>query len=169
MGSGAQVELAIISRLQTFETSTNMKVLALLLTAVPALNALCLINSCDSYWSGAQAKLKKDGACAVLFDENCCKASEDHLVVKKGEQGKLCGTRSGLNPLSSCKGSGLKDAVKEERKGFNQGDYKNMKDLYDQNKLVFRADRTKPHWVEEINDDFDDMDEDIESFRCTCN
>ena len=22
--------------------------------------------------------------------------------------------------------------------------------------------------VEEINDDFDDMDEDIESFRCTC-
>merc|ERR1712130_87493 len=66
-------------------------------------------------------------------------------------------------------GSGLEDAIKEERKGFNQGDYKNMKDLYDQNKLVFRADRTKPHWVEEINDDFDDMDEDIESFRRTCN
>merc|ERR1712126_721400 len=121
--SGAQVVLAIISRLLTFETPTNMKVLALLLTAVPALNALCLINSCDSYWSGAQAKLKKDGACAVLFDENCCKASEDHLVVKKGEQGKLCGTGSGLNPLSSCKlevwdhGSGLEDALKEERKG----------------------------------------------------
>jgi hypothetical protein len=170
-----------------------MKVLALLLAAVPALNALCLVNSCDSYWSGAQAKLKKDGACAVLFDENCCKASKDHLVVKKGEQGKLCGTGSGLNPLSSCKGSGLKDdiealfvmpgcklevwdhgsgledAIKEEKKGFNQGDYKNMKDMYDQNKLIFRADRTKPHWVEEINDDFDDMDEDIESFRCTCN
>merc|ERR1711944_349129 len=165
MGSGAQVVLPTVSQTST---STNMKVLALLLTAVPALNALCLINSCDSYWSGAEAKLKKDGACAVLFDENCCKASEDHLVVKKGEQGKLCGTRSGLNPLSSCKGSGLEDAVKEERKCFNQGDYKNMKDLYDQNKLVFRADRTKPHWVEEINDDFDDMDEDIESFRCTC-
>merc|ERR1712223_855648 len=113
----------------------NMKVLALLLTVVPALNALCLVNSCDSYWKGAQAKLRKDGACAVLFDENCCKSSKDHLVVKKG---------------------------------FNDGDYKNMKDLYDQNKLIFRADRTKPHWVEEINDDFDDMDEDIESFRCTC-
>jgi len=169
-----------------------MKVLALLLAAVPALNALCLVNSCDSYWKGAQAKLKKDGACAVLFDENCCKASKDHLVVKKGEQGKLCGTGSSFNPLSSCKGSGLKDdiealfimpgcklevwdhgsgledAIDEERKGFNQGDYKNMRDLYDQNKLVFNADRTKPHWVEEINDDFDDMDEDIESFRCTC-
>merc|ERR1712032_1801103 len=83
--------------------------------------------------------------CAVLFDENCCKASKDHLVVKKGEQGKLCGTASGFNPLSSCKGSGLKDdiealfvmpgcklevwdhgsgledALDEERKGFNQG------------------------------------------------
>ena len=38
-------------------------------------------------------------------------ASKDHLVVKKGEQGKLCGTASGLNPLSSCKGSGLKDDI----------------------------------------------------------
>merc|ERR1711936_893909 len=155
MGSGAQVERATRS-LFNLKTSTNMKLLAFLLAAVPALNALCLVNSCDSYWSGAQ--------------------------------GKLCGTASGLNPLSSCKGSGLKDdiealfvmpgcklevwdhgsgledAIKEERKGFNQGDYKNMKDLYDQNKLIFRADRTKPHWVEEINDDFDDMDEDIESF-----
>merc|ERR1712018_447315 len=161
--SGAQVVLAIISQVLTFETSTKMKVLALLLTAVPALNALCLINSCDSYWSGAQAKLKKDGACAVLFDENCCKGSglKDDIEA--------------LFVMPGCKlevwdhGSGLEDAVKEERKGFNQGDYKNMKDLYDQNKLVFRADRTKPHWVEEINDDFDDMDEDIESFRCTCN
>ena len=27
---------------------------------------------------------------------------------------------------------------------------------------------TKLPKVEEINDDFDDMDEDIESFRCTC-
>merc|ERR1712014_439116 len=187
MGSGGPLLLTIIS-----QQSPNMKVLALLLAVVPALNALCLVNSCDSYWKGAQAKLKKDGACAVLFDENCCKSSADHLVVKKGDQGKLCGTGSGLNPLSSCKGrglkddiealfvmpgcklevwdhgSGLEDVIDEERKGFNQGDYKNMKDLYDQNKLIFRADRTKPHWVEEINDDFDDMDEDIESFRCTC-
>merc|ERR1712210_100431 len=68
MGSGAQVERATRS-LFNLKTSTNMKVLALLLAAVPALNALCLVNSCDSYWSGAQAKLKKDGACAVLFDD----------------------------------------------------------------------------------------------------
>ena len=41
-------------------------------------------------------------------------------------------------------------------------------DRYNRNKLVFTA-RGKPHWVEELNDDFDDMDEDIESYRCTCN
>ena len=39
---------------------------------------------------------------------------------------------------------------------------------YNRNKLVFTA-VGKPHWVEELNDDFDDMDEDIESYRCTCN
>ena len=27
------------------------------------------------------------------------------------------------------KGSGLADAITEERKGFNEGDYKNMKDM----------------------------------------
>merc|ERR1712072_1204586 len=150
VGPSSRDDISIYLRL-SLKPSFNMKVLVLLLVAVPALNALCLVNSCDSYWKGAQAKLRKDGACAVLFDENCCKSSKDHLVVKKGDQG-----------------SGLEDALKEEKKGSNDGDYKNMKDLYDQNKLIFRADRTKPHWVEEINDDFDDMDEDIESFRCTC-
>jgi len=129
-----------------------------------------------------------------MFDENCCKASDTYMVVQRGEQGKLCGTSSFFNPLSSCKGpnlkddiealfvlpgcklevwdhgSGLADAIKEENKGFNQGDYKDQKDRYDQNKLVISAaPRGEPHWVEEINDDFDDMDEDIESFRCTCN
>ena len=31
--------------------------------------------------------------------------------MKKGEQGKLCGTTGRLNPLSSCYGSGLKDDI----------------------------------------------------------
>ena len=39
---------------------------------------------------------------------------------------------------------------------------------YEKNKLVFTATRT-PNWVEELDDDFDDMNEDIESYRCTCN
>ena len=165
----------------------------LLLAALPALDAFCLVNSCSTYWSRAKARLQGNSSCAVMFDENCCKDSDDFLVVYPGEKGKLCGTTSGFNPLSSCKGrglkddieallvmpgcklevwdkgSGLEDAEKEERKGFRQGDYRDQVDRYDRNKLVFSADRSGPHWVEEINDDFDDMDEDIESFRCTCN
>ena len=73
------------------------------------------------------------------------KASSGHYVIRKSEQGKLCGLRfftfffqfflsffqfklchfpffpakvlirSGLNPLSSCKGSGLKDDVEEKK------------------------------------------------------
>ena len=69
------------------------------------------MQSCDSYWSGAQAKLKKDGACAVLFDENCCKASKTFYIVKREEEGKLCGTVSSFNPFSSCVGPRLKDDI----------------------------------------------------------
>ena len=65
------------------------------------------------------------------------------------------------------KGSGLKDAVDEEKKGPNAGNIKDNKDRYDRNKLVFTATGT-PNWVEELDDDFDDMDEDIESYRCRC-
>jgi len=164
----------------------------ILVALMPCLQALCFMNKCSRYWSGAGVRLGRQNACAVIFDQNCCKESSGNYVIRKNEQGKLCGLRSGLNPLSSCKGSGLKDdvesllvmpgcrlevwdhgsgltdAIAEERKGFNQGDYKNMKDMYKRNKLVFNADRSRPHWVEEINDDFDDMDDDIESFRCTC-
>merc|ERR1711963_175600 len=51
---------------------------------------------------------------------------------------------------------GVEDAEAEERKGFNQGNLKDAKDRYDQEKLVIEA-RNSPHWVEEMNDDFDDM------------
>ena len=53
-----------------------------------------------------------------MFDENCCKASKTFHVVKKGEEGKLCGTVSSLNPFSSCKGPKLKDDI-EVGLGFN--------------------------------------------------
>ena len=65
------------------------------------------------------------------------------------------------------KGSGLEDAVDEEKKGPNAGNIKDNKDRYDRNKLVFTATGT-PNWVEELDDDFDDMNEDIESYRCRC-
>merc|ERR1711874_695281 len=115
----------------------------------------------------AETKLKADRSCAVIFDESRCKDSETHFVIPKDGKGKLCGVSS-FNPLSSCKGPNIKE--EEEAKGFNQGDYKDQEDRYDRNKLVFTAKRGgDPHWVEELNDDFDDMDEDIESYRCTCN
>jgi len=126
----------------------------ILFALAPCLHALCMLNKCSRYWSQSQSQLRGSiNACAVLFDQNCCKASSGHYVVRKNEQGKLCGLRSGLNPVSSCKGSGLKDdvesllvmpgcrlevwdkgsgladAIAEERKGFNEGDYKNMKDM----------------------------------------
>merc|ERR1739846_109892 len=122
--------------------------------------------------------------CAVLFDENCCKASDTFHSIRVGEKGKLCSTSSSLNPFSSCQGprldndvesmivmpgcklevwddeDGLEDAEDEEQKGFNKGNLKDSKDRYDQEKLVLEA-RNSPHWIEELNDDFNDMNEDI--------
>ena len=62
------------------------------------------------------------------------------------------------------KGSGLEDAKKEEKKSANFGNIRDNKDRYDRNKLVFTA-VGAPNFVEEIDDDFDDMNEDIESYR----
>ena len=30
-------------------------------------------QKCDRYWSGAQSQLLRQNACAVIFDQNCCK------------------------------------------------------------------------------------------------
>merc|ERR1719378_36375 len=131
-----------------------MKLLFLLASAsfVPYTYSLCFIQGCDKWWNGgAKNDRKITGACAVLFDENCCKSSKTFHVVQRGEEGKLCGLVSRLNPLSSCQGPKLKDAV----------------DRYKRNKLVFSAYHTA-HMVEELNDDFNDMNEDIESYRCKC-
>ena len=62
------------------------------------------------------------------------------------------------------KRNGLANAKKEERKTYNDGNYKDAVDRYKRNKLVFSA-YQKPQMVEELNDDFNDMNEDIESYR----
>ena len=62
------------------------------------------------------------------------------------------------------KRSGLADAKTQERKSYNAGNYKDAVDRYERNKLVSSAFQNI-QIVEEINDDFDDMDEDIESYR----
>merc|ERR1711970_786402 len=154
-----------------------MRAFILLLGLVPMSLSLCMIQSCNKWWNGARNDRKITGACAVMFDENCCKASKTFHIVKRGEEGKLCGTVSSFNPLSSCrgprlkddiesfavmpgctlevwdKGSGLEDAKKEEKKSFNAGNIRDNKDRYDRNKLTVSA-KNAPNFVEEINDDF---------------
>merc|ERR1712029_1060697 len=82
------------------------------LSLVPSSLSLCMIQGCNKWWNGgAKTNRKITGACAVLFDENCCKSSKTFHVVAKGEEGKLCGVVSNLNPLSSCQGPRIKDDI----------------------------------------------------------
>merc|ERR1712029_666396 len=82
------------------------------LSLVPSSLSLCMIQGCNKWWNGgAKTNRKITGACAVLFDENCCKASKTFHVVAKGEEGKLCGTLSSVNPMSSCRGPRIKDDI----------------------------------------------------------
>ena len=98
------------------------------LAMVPSINSLCAIQGCSKWWNaGAKNNVRSlkiikikcsiffqvsiTGACAVMFDENCCKASKTFHIVNKGEEGKLCGTVSSLIPISSCKGPNLKDDI----------------------------------------------------------
>ena len=164
-----------------------MKLLVLLLAGVPCFQALCFVNQCSSWWSSNKNNIT--GVCAVLFDENCCDTGDTSFSIKIGEKGKLCSGGSSINPFSSCKGprldndvesfivmpgcklevwddeDGVSDAEDEEKKSFNKGNLKDAKDRYDQEKLVIEASSSAPHWVEEMNDDFNDMNEDISSFR----
>merc|ERR1712119_66564 len=167
----------------------KMRLFLALLALLPYIQSLCLLNQCSGWWSSNKNNVT--GVCAVLFDENCCKDSDTFYSIKIGEKGKLCSTISSRNPLSSCKGpsldndvesmivmpgcklevwddeNGLEDAEDEEKKGFNQGNFIDIKERYEREKLVLEA-RNSPNWIEELNDDFEDLDEDISSYRCTC-
>eukprot|EP00092_Neocalanus_flemingeri_P008299 GFUD01008947.1.p1 GENE.GFUD01008947.1~~GFUD01008947.1.p1 ORF type:complete len:169 (+),score=44.35 GFUD01008947.1:55-561(+) len=162
--------------------------LVVILAIVPSLKAFCW-RGCDHHWSHwVKNDDTMENACAVMFDEDCCDFDDDFHIVKKGDFGKLCGH----NPFSSCQGpsnlkddieslaimpgctlevwdhgGGLADAMEEEEKSANDGNYKDSKDRYDRNKLAFTA-VGEPLFVEELDDDFDHMDEDIESYRCKC-
>ena len=62
---------------------------------------------------------------------------------------------------------GVDKQVSAERKSANEGFIRNAKDLYNKEKLVLRAEGDA-NWIEELNDDFNDMNEDISSYRCRC-
>ena len=57
--------------------------------------------------------------------------------------------------------------VSAERNSANEGFIRNAKDLYNKEKLVLSAEGDA-NWIEELNDDFNDMNEDISSYRCRC-
>ena len=63
--------------------------------------------------------------------------------------------------------AGLDNQEKEEKVSFNAGELRNSKDLYNQDKIKITA-KVAPLWIEELNDDFDDMSNDIDSYRCNC-
>ena len=100
----------------------------LLLGFLQSSQGLCLLNKCSSYWKDAKKNVSSPkimsestkniyfqstitGACAVLFDENCCDTGDTNFVIPRGGQGKMCGSFSSFNPLSSCKGPKLEDDV----------------------------------------------------------
>ena len=63
--------------------------------------------------------------------------------------------------------NGLDNQETEEKVSFNAGEIRNSKDLYNQDKIKITA-KVAPLWIEELNDDFDDMSNDIDSYRCNC-
>merc|ERR1712183_136281 len=165
----------VLQKCISFSTGLTTISLALALALLPCLNALCLINTCSSWVNKHRTNATVNGYCAVMFDENCCKDSDDYYAVAKGEEGKLCGSSVVASlGLSSCEGptgfrddvesivvmpgctlevwdskDGLAEAKKEEAKGFNAGNYKDNEDRYDKNKLVFTA-KGSPNMIEEL-------------------
>merc|ERR1719192_2909989 len=73
--------------------------------------AVCFLNSCSKWWGKAKTNSSITEACAVLFDENCCDTGDTNLIIPRGGKGKMCGSLSSLNPLSSCQGPRLSDDV----------------------------------------------------------
>jgi len=181
------------------------------------IHSACNIQGCDKYYESIKNDRNITGSCAVMFDENCCKAkgifggSENLVVIPRGAKGKLCGSSSslanaaasvvGAGPASSCIGPNIEDDIesfivmpgctlevwdkdvslkrptgekgslwyqeKKEKESANAGFLRDAIDKYNRNKISLKAVGT-PNWIEELNDDFEDMNEDIATFRCTC-
>jgi len=71
----------------------------LLAALLHSTQGLCFLNKCSSWWNGAKNNRTITGACAVLFDENCCDTGDTNFVIPRGGKGKMCGSLSSLNPL----------------------------------------------------------------------
>merc|ERR1712212_943821 len=69
--------------------------LVVLAIVLPQLDAFCLKQGCDKYFDKVKTDAKVTGACAVLFEENCCKSvgtfgdAKKLFVVPRGGQGQV--------------------------------------------------------------------------------
>merc|ERR1711990_1047035 len=96
--------------------------LVVLAIVLPQLNAFCLKQGCDKYFDKVKTDAKVTGACAVLFEENCCKSvgtfgdAKKLFVVPRGGTAKTllnaAASVIGAGSSSSCTGPDLKDNVK---------------------------------------------------------
>merc|ERR1712032_544847 len=144
--------------LNSVQILITMKYTALLLLGVlHSSQGLCFLNKCSSYWSNAKKNSTITGACAVLFDENCCKTGDvESFIVMPGCTLEVWD-----------ESDGFEKQIQAEKDSANEGFVRNAKDLYNKEKLVLSAERDA-NWIEELNDDFNDMNEDISSYRCRC-
>merc|ERR1712244_61573 len=126
----------------------------LLLGFLQSSQGLCLLNKCSSYWKDAKKNSTITGACAVLFDENCCDTGDTNFLIPRGGQGKMCGS---FSMMPGCtlevwdESDGVDKQISAEKKSANEGFIRNAKDLYNKEKLVLSA-KGAPNWTEQIND-----------------
>merc|ERR1712025_8716 len=62
---------------------------------------------------------------------------------------------------------GVEKQIEAERQSENAGSKRDSKDSNNGEKLTLEG-FGEPNYIEELNDDHDDLNEDISSFRCTC-
>ena len=114
--------------------SAIMEIFILLLAIVQSLHGFCWWwNDCDTYWDKNKNNRTVTEACAVLFDESCCKASKINMTIGTGANGHFGKSEKhtwSLIVMPECRlefwnhETGLEEAEYEERKGFNQGNIK---------------------------------------------
>merc|ERR1712080_691557 len=146
------------------DLTIKMRLFLLLASVIPSLQAVCLLHSCSRWISSKSGDRGFQDACAVVFDENCCKDSKDKYMIPKNTEGQFCRSRILGGGPRGCKGtkgirddieslivrpgctlgvwkdgSGLTNAKAAEAQGPQQGAAKHDRDMADRKKGRFVA------------------------------
>merc|ERR1711892_328141 len=153
----------------------------LVLVAVHQLDGACIINSCSKYWENNKNSLA--GKCAVLFEDNCCDDDDELYIITNNEANKLrgIGFSGGVGPFgfqddteSLVVRPGCTLEVWDSSTGYENAEAETPGSAADQSqisngeKLRFTAPASEPILINDLDDDFDDMNNDIDSFSCKC-